>query len=76
MSMVKPLYRYAGDADRGDASHGSVRDLFALASRELDRRDAANSAGMRHRHDVTAWFFLNEGWRRLHGGDAIAPTRH
>jgi hypothetical protein len=54
----------------------SIADLFATARRELDRRDASNSTAMRYRHSVTAWFFLNEGWRRLHGGDAIGPTKH
>ena len=68
MSMVKPFF--CCGADR------SIGYLFALASRELDRRDAANSAVMRYRHDVIAWFFLNEGWRRLHGGDAMKPTQH
>lgn len=53
-----------------------VGELFASARIELDRRDAANSAALRYRHSVTAWFFLNEGWRRLHGGDALRRTRH
>lgn len=74
MSMVRPTYRCP--ALCGDAFDRAVRDLFASASRELDRRDAANSTATRYRHDMTAWFFLNEGWRRLHGGDAIALTRH
>lgn len=51
-------------------------DLFALARRELDRRDASRSEALRYRHNSVASFFLNEGWRRLHGGDALGPICH
>lgn len=70
MSALKAL------AGQDDAFHGWVRDLFALASRELDQRDGAASAAMRYRHNATAWFFLNEGWRMLHGEAAIKATWH
>ncbi|MBG6117692.1 hypothetical protein IWY39_001496 [Sphingobium sp. JAI105] len=61
---------------QSEMASATIGELFALAQRELDRRDASNSSALRYRHNAMALFFLNEGWRRLHGGDALGPICH
>ncbi|AOF94711.1 hypothetical protein [Sphingobium sp. RAC03] len=61
---------------QSETASTTIDDLFALARRELDCRDASSVGALRYRYNAVALFFLNEGWRRLHGGDALGPICH